>query len=133
VADPDGVDGPPGTTPGLGLLQVDTVMAGDKCLSRVQGVHLGSGQPLQGYEMHMGRTCGEDQARPFATLAGGPEGAVSADGRVAGTYLHGMFATDAFRAAWLGGFGVARSDIGSRRRSRPRWMRWPTIWRKRWM
>jgi len=112
VADPDGVDGPPGTTPGLGLLQVDTVMAGDKCLSRVQGVHLGSGQPLQGYEMHMGRTCGEDQARPFATLAGGPEGAVSADGRVAGTYLHGMFATDAFRAAWLGGFGVARSDIG---------------------
>ena len=61
----------------------------------------------------MGRTCGEDSGAPLRhACRGGPEGAVSADGRVAGTYLHGMFATDAFRAAWLGGFGVARSDIG---------------------
>ena len=50
----------------------------------------------------MGVTDGPDRARPFARLAdGSPEGAVSADGRVAGTYVHGLFADDRQRAAWL--------------------------------
>lgn len=52
--------------------------------------------------MHIGRTEGRDRARPFARLSDGREdGAISADGRVAGTYLHGLFAGDAFRHGFL--------------------------------
>jgi len=58
--------------------------------------------PFKGYEMHVGRTSGPDAARPFARLADGSlDGAVSADGRVAGGYVHGLFADDRQRAAWL--------------------------------
>ncbi len=111
VADPDGIEGDPGEAPGLGLLAVETVMGGDKRLSRVGAVHAATGQGFSGYEIHIGRTAGADCTRPFATVAGRPEGAVSPDGRVAGSYLHGMFAEDGFRRAWLAGFGVS-SDLG---------------------
>jgi adenosylcobyric acid synthase len=58
--------------------------------------------PFSGYEMHMGITRGPDCLRPFARRAdGSPEGAVSADGRVFGTYIHGLFADDQQRSAWL--------------------------------
>src|SRR5262249_20313663 len=60
------------------------------------------GIPFSGYEMHMGLTEGLDRARPFARLSdGSSEGAVSADGRVSGTYIHGLFADDRQRSAWL--------------------------------
>lgn len=101
IADPLGVEGPPGAVaPGLGLLEVETVMTGDKVLCDSAG-HDENGHPVRGYEMHMGRTTGPDAARPLLTLEGRPEGARSADGRVAGCYLHGLFASDPFRAAFL--------------------------------
>jgi adenosylcobyric acid synthase len=106
VRDPEGIEGPPGETAGLGLLDVETVMTPDKRLTEVEAVHVGSGRPFAGYEIHIGRTEGPDRARPFAHVAGRPEGAVDRDGRVTGSYLHGMFRDDAFRAAWLAGFGV---------------------------
>lgn len=111
VADPDGLEGPAGRDPGLGLLEVETVMSPDKRLERVTARHVASGQRFSGYEIHLGRTDGPDRARPFAEVAGQPEGARSPSGRVQGSYLHGMFADDAFRAAWLAGFG-ARSQTG---------------------
>lgn len=103
IHDPQGHDGSPGSDQGLGLLDVETHMAAEKRLVRVQGRALG--QPVAAYEIHMGRTNGPDCARPFAHI---PEadGAVSADGRVAGTYLHGLFASDDFRAAWLASHGA---------------------------
>ena len=103
VRDPDGVDGPAGEAPGLGLLDVETVMAGEKSVQPVAGTCARSGAPLSGYEIHMGATTGPDTARPFAYLAGGPDGAVSVDGRVEGSYVHGLFAGDGFRARWLEG------------------------------
>jgi adenosylcobyric acid synthase len=106
IADPQGIEGAPGTDPGLGLLDVETVMTPDKRLTRVTAVHAASGAAINGYEIHMGRTDGPDRARPFATVAGMPEGARNADGRVSGTYLHGMFAADGFRKAWLSGLGA---------------------------
>jgi adenosylcobyric acid synthase len=109
VADPEGVEGAPGSEPGLGLLDVGTVMTGDKRLTEVQAVHAASGQAFRGYEIHVGRSDGPDRARPFAHVGDQPEGAVSADGRVAGSYLHGMFRDDGFRAAWLGNLGAASS------------------------
>ena len=111
VSDPDGIEGAPGSDPGLGLLQVDTRMQADKRLTLSDAVHVASGLPLRGYEIHIGVTEGPDRARPFARLAGQPEGAVSADGRVEGSYLHGMFAEDAFRSAYLRGLGVAPSGL----------------------
>lgn len=110
VADPDGIEGPAGETPGLGLLDVITVMAPEKRLTRVAATHVATGQPITGFEIHIGRTEGPDCARPFSRIAGQPEGAISPDGRVAGSYLHGLFAADSFRAAWLAGFG-ASSDL----------------------
>jgi adenosylcobyric acid synthase len=106
IDDPDGIEGPPGKTAGLGLLRIDTVMSADKSLTEVEARHAALGVPFRGYEIHIGKSDGADRARPFAHVAGRAEGAVSADGRVSGSYLHGMFAADTFRAAWLAGFGV---------------------------
>jgi adenosylcobyric acid synthase len=107
IADPEGIEGPAGADAGLGLLEVDTVMTADKRLTTVRATHAATGLQFDAYEIHIGRTEGPARARPFAHLDDAPEGAVSADGRVQGSYLHGMFRDDAFRAAFLAGFGVA--------------------------
>ena len=109
VDDPQGIEGAPGRTPGLGLLDVETVMTPDKRLTRTEAVHAPTGLAISGYEIHIGRTEGADRARPFARIGGAPEGATSGDGRVTGSYLHGMFSQDAFRAAYLAQIGVAAS------------------------
>jgi adenosylcobyric acid synthase len=111
VADPDGIEGSPATVEGLGLLDVVTTLSNDKRLEPVSGT-TSDGVSFSGYEMHMGITEGEDRARPFARLAdGSPEGAVSADGRVIGTYVHGLFADDRQRAAWLAWFAAGPAGI----------------------
>jgi adenosylcobyric acid synthase len=107
VVDPDGIEGPAGETPGLGLLNVTTLMAAEKALTRVKAVHAATGEALEAYEIHIGRTEGEDLARPFAIVNGLAEGAVSADGLVHGTYLHGLFSSDEFRKAFLARLGIA--------------------------
>ncbi len=108
IADPDGIEGPAGTVAGLGLLQVDTVLGGDKITGPAAGIHLSTGAEITGYEIHLGRTDGPDRARPVLRLDDGREdGAASADGQVAGCYVHGLFASDAFRRAFLDGFGAA--------------------------
>ena len=111
IVDAEGLEGAPGETRGLGLLDVETVMQPEKTLSLVHATHKATGATLTGYEIHIGVTEGPDRARPFADLGGRPEGAVSASGRVAGSYLHGLFAEDGFRRAWLAGFGVAAGPL----------------------
>ncbi len=111
VADPAGIEGPPGGVAGLGLLDVKTTLSDDKRLEPVRG-QTSDGAPFSGYEMHMGVTEGADCARPFARLADGTaEGAVSPDGKVMGTYVHGLFADDHQRAAWLARFGAGGSRV----------------------
>ena len=78
----------------------------EKTLTRTRARHLATGEPVEGYEIHIGRTDGPDRARPVLTLADGrSDGATSADGRIAGCYLHGLFAADGFRRAWLRALG----------------------------
>jgi len=101
VADPQGVEGSPGSVDGLGLLNVETELVGEKQLVETRGTDVASGAAVQGYEMHMGRTSGAGTARPMLALANGPDGAVSDDGRVLGCYLHGLFAADEFRHRFL--------------------------------
>lgn len=101
VADPDGVEGQPGTTDGLDLLDVSTTLHRDKITRPVNGVHLGSATAVAGYEIHVGRTEGPGTDRPWLEIDGQSSGAVSPDGRVVGSYVHGVFASDDFRRAYL--------------------------------
>ena len=111
IRDPLGLEGPASTAEGLGLLDVETILSSDKRLEPVHGA-TGDGIPFSGYEMHMGVTDGPDRARPFARLAdGSSEGAVSPDGRVIGTYIHGLFVDDRQRSAWLSRFAAGRTAI----------------------
>jgi adenosylcobyric acid synthase len=111
IADADGVEGRPGNVDGLGLLDVATVLTGEKVTAPASGIHLSTDRRITGYEIHLGRTEGPDCARPVLSLDGGRlDGAASADGKVAGCYVHGLFGSDNFRHAYLAGFG-ARSDL----------------------
>jgi adenosylcobyric acid synthase len=106
IADPDGCESPPGEAAGLGLLDIDTVLGRRKQLRETAGTDLATGTTVRGYEMHLGMTSGPGLARPMLDLDGRPEGAVSADGRVAGCYLHGLFGGDAFRRSFLAQLGT---------------------------
>ncbi len=112
VADPDGIEGPTGESAGLGLLDITTRMGGDKRLAEVSGRGVRSAARFGGYEMHIGVTEGADCTRPLLSFDDGRvDGARSRDGRVAGCYVHGLFASDAFRAAWLSEMGAATSPL----------------------
>ncbi|WP_424980501.1 cobyric acid synthase [Leisingera sp. S232] len=111
IDDPEGVDGRPGKVDGLGLLDVHTVMAGEKRVTLTEAVTRDGNLPVNGYEIHMGRTEGADCNRAWLDIDGRAEGAASADGRVKGSYLHGLFSADAFRASVLASLG-AESQAG---------------------
>ncbi len=101
VADPAGIEGPAGRVAGLGVLEIETEIGDEKTLREVSGLEVASGEAVRGYEMHMGRSTGAGLERPFLRLGGRAEGAVSADGRVMASNLHGLFAADGFRHAFL--------------------------------
>ncbi|MBK1734746.1 cobyric acid synthase CobQ [Halorhodospira abdelmalekii] len=118
VRDPHGVEGAAGETPGLGLLDLESTLTDEKSLLELSAGHIRdglSGQPLTGYEMHMGRTSGAALARPWLRLEDGhsarPEGAQSSDGRVMGGYIHGLFAADGFRRHWLQRLGARAAEV----------------------
>ncbi|WP_348656041.1 cobyric acid synthase [uncultured Sulfitobacter sp.] len=106
IEDPQGFEGPAGREEGLGLLDVETRMAPDKTLTRVTADHAATGTQIDGYEIHIGQTVGADCATPFAHINGTPDGAGSRDGKITGTYLHGLFTNDSFRSAWLAQLGL---------------------------
>lgn len=101
VRDPHGLEGPPGEAPGLGLLDVETELDRDKTVRETAFVHAASRSAGRAYEIHLGRTEGSDRSRAPFSVEGRGEGATSPDGRVVGSYLHGVFASDTVRAAFL--------------------------------
>jgi adenosylcobyric acid synthase len=111
IADPQGVEGPPGEAAGLGLLDVETVLGGAKTLRAVRG-RLSGGGAFSGYEMHVGETSGPGCAAPWMILEdGAPHGAVSPDGRIVGGYVHGLFAEASARGALLAELGAASDGV----------------------
>ena len=106
IADPEGIEGPATRVRGLGLLDVTTVMSAQKRLTLSDAVHISSGAPVSGYEIHIGETVGPDRANGWLSLDGRIEGAANASGHVRGCYLHGLFAADEFRQNFM-------SDIGA--------------------
>jgi adenosylcobyric acid synthase len=110
VADPEGVEGVAGRVPGLGYLPVDTVLTGEKRVTVTRGVEVASGTAFEGYEIHTGRTIVEGPAPPLLRFEDGTlDGAVSANGRIGGCYVHGLFNQAGQRALWLARLG-AKSD-----------------------
>ena len=110
IVDAHGTDGPPGRARALGLLDVNTEMSAAKTVHTVHGRCVRTGLPVAGYEIHVGGTTGPDCARPMFHLGGRTDGARSADGRIEGSYLHGIFTHDEFRQAWLRWAGVEGSS-----------------------
>jgi adenosylcobyric acid synthase len=107
VADPLGLEGAPVTVDGLGLLEVDTVMAAEKTVRNSRAHSVDYDVPLSGYEIHLGVTEGPDRMRAPVAIDGRPDGAASADGRILGTYLHGLFSSDDYRRLMLESFGIS--------------------------
>jgi adenosylcobyric acid synthase len=116
ISDPDGIEGDIRQVEGLGLLDVETVMAPEKRLANTRARSILYDTELEGYEIHLGRTSGRDAARPYMDIEGRPDGAISADGLVVGTYLHRLFDGDTFRRRMLESFGIASAN-GDYRRS----------------
>jgi adenosylcobyric acid synthase len=109
IADPQGIEGPPGESPGLGYLDLTTELLPGKRLCNVSGRLLPEGARVRGYEIHVGRTQGPALGRPAALLDDGtPEGALSADGQIMGTYLHGLFEETEACTALLRWAGLAQ-------------------------
>ncbi len=106
VADPLGLEGASRAVEGLALLDVETVMAAEKTVRNSKAYSLEHDVPLSGYEIHLGVTEGPDTVRAPIAIDGRPDGAGSADGRVIGTYLHGLFSSDAYRRRLLESFGI---------------------------
>ncbi len=109
IIDDEGIEGPPSQVPGLGLLNVRTIMKPQKRLARSEARYLPTGDLVSGYEIHLGDTTGPDCDRAWLSLDGRGEGAASPDGRVMGCYLHGLFTADRFRTAFFAQSGMTVS------------------------
>jgi adenosylcobyric acid synthase len=101
IHDPLGLEGEPGSSPGLGLLALTTELEHDKRLRNVTGTLVLEDATVTGYEIHAGVTRGEALMRPAVYLDGGSDGALSEDGQILGTYLHGLFESTAACTALL--------------------------------
>ncbi|MEX2481957.1 MAG: cobyric acid synthase [Gammaproteobacteria bacterium] len=105
IHDPHGLEGEAGSSDGLGLLDVETTLEHGKQLRNVGGRLAFAEAPVSGYEIHVGVTHGPALARPAAQLGHGPDGAISDDDLILGTYLHGLFESPqacATLLAWSG-------------------------------
>jgi len=107
IHDPHGVEGAAGSSPGLGLLEVETTLAPRKQLRNVRGRLAFAAAPVRGYEIHAGITEGPACLRPCAQLTHAADGARTNDGVVMGTYLHGLFEEPAACDALLRWAGLA--------------------------
>tara|TARA_R110000796_G_scaffold5101_10_gene19310 strand:- start:1120 stop:2580 length:1461 start_codon:yes stop_codon:yes gene_type:complete len=111
LADPLGLEGPAGSVAGLGLLDMQTELRAAKQLTNVTGVLSLEQASVSGYEIHAGISQGRALAQPLVYLhGGGMDGALSEDGQVAGTYLHGFFEQSATQQAVLRWAGLARAE-----------------------
>jgi len=114
VRDPQGIEGGETSAEGLGFLDIDTEMAPEKTVRNTEARLAEHDIALSGYEIHLGVSNGPDCARPMTILNGRPDGARSVDGRVSGTYLHGLFDADLYRTRLLGEFGLQGGTVNYR-------------------
>ncbi len=111
ISDPEGIEGAATTVPGLGLLNIRTVMKPQKRLAQTSATYLATGDTVSGYEIHIGETTGPDCDRAWLSIEGRAEGAASPEGQIKGCYLHGLFTADGFRKAFLDALGKPVTDL----------------------
>ena len=112
IFDPKGLEGDVPEIEGLGLLRIETDLLPHKTTKTSEAVSFEFNVELEGYEIHMGYTDGQDCARPILSIDGRVDGAISKDGKVRGCYLHGLFNSDDYRRQLLKSLG-ATSQITS--------------------
>ncbi|MES2182740.1 MAG: cobyric acid synthase [Pseudomonadota bacterium] len=110
IHDPHALEGETGTSVGFGWLEMETTLAQEKRLAQVSGKLTFADANVIGYEIHMGISSGPALSAPALIIAGQPEGAVSQDNQIAGTYLHGLFDHAESCAAWLNWAGLENTD-----------------------
>ncbi len=108
VHDPHGIEGPVRSAEGLGLLNVETTLDAAKTLRLVEAEAIQFKTSVNGYEIHMGQTSGPDCERALLHIEDRFDGAISVDGRVMGSYVHGIFSDNGFRRRFL-------EDLAARR------------------
>ena len=118
VHDPDGLESDAGSTAGLRLLDMETTLMPEKQLRRVQGELMLERAVVEGYEIHQGISRGASLARPLVQMESVSDGAISEDGHVIGTYLHGLFDHPDACAALLRWAGLADPEVVDYRRHR---------------
>ncbi|RLA05221.1 MAG: cobyric acid synthase CobQ [Gammaproteobacteria bacterium] len=91
IHDPNGIEGKPGSSPGLGYLDLNTELTTEKVLRQREGLLVSDGSPVIGYEIHAGVSRGNAFNQPLIQSTAGNDGAVSADGQIAASYWHGLF------------------------------------------
>lgn len=115
IRDPLGLEGAPGEGLALGLLELETELAPEKTLANVRGRLLLEDAAVTGYEIHAGVSVGAALSRPAVILDEGrdtrPDGAISDDGQILGTYLHGLLESPAAAAAVLRWAGLAVTEV----------------------
>ena len=111
IIDDLGLEGAPSTVAGLGLLDISTHMKPEKRLAMTNAVHVTTGTPVTGYEIHLGETTGPDCANAWLRVDNRLEGAADKSGRISGCYLHGLFTADHFRHHFLGQLGMPNSNV----------------------
>ncbi len=117
VHDPLGIEGEVGSSAGLGLLELETTLAAEKQLRNVRGTLLLENAPVSGYEIHAGISSGAALNNPALQLEHGADGAISADGQILATYLHGLFESPEACSAllrWAGLRNVQTTDYRAR-------------------
>ena len=117
VHDPLGIEGEAGSSAGMGLLELETTLDAEKQLRNVSGTLLLEDAPVLGYEIHAGISSGAALNNPALQLEHGADGAISADGQILATYLHGLFESPEACSAllrWAGLREVQTPDYGAR-------------------
>ena len=114
ISDPMGIEGSKKEIDGLGFLDVETILTSKKTLSSVMGKDTMFNTDISGYEIHIGKTTGSDCDRPIISLVKDGkvkfDGASTHDGRIMGSYVHGIFASNSFRSAFLRNFGLKKEN-----------------------
>ena len=115
IADPDGIEGVPGSVAGLGLLPVDTVIQHDKRTRPIAGTFVDAAAAFAGYEIHAGVTTVAFDAPPLLRFSDGtPDGVSTRDGQIGGCYVHGLFDQPSARAHLIAAIGTASDGLDRR-------------------
>jgi adenosylcobyric acid synthase len=109
IHDPEGIEGPPSSVRGLGFLDIETTMTKEKNLNLTNATYTDSNVLVEGYEIHIGETNGPDCLNEWLKVPHRNISASDSSGQILGCYMHGLFASDAFRSAFLTSLGSASS------------------------